>query len=270
MHWRRVLAIVRKDLTAVRRSRVLVLPLVLVPFIFFVVLPVALGILSRTLPLDARDSEDLSQLVRVLPTRERERIQALEPSQQLAILLFGYQFAPLLLIVPLATTTVIAADGIAGERERRTLEALLVTPIREDELFLGKLLAAAIPAVGISWGGATLSAALATLLVGVGPPLLPSVPWLLIAFVGSPAVALLGLGVIVLISSRVRGMQEVSQLSGLVALPIIGLLVAQSSGLVLLDWRLTLVACAVLWALAGIVLRVGRRSFQREALLRFG
>jgi len=76
--------------------------------------------------------------------------------------------------------------------------------------------------------------------------------------------------VITLVSSRVRGMQEVSQVSGLVVIPIIGLLVAQSTGLVLLDWPLALLACAVVWILAFVLLSAGRRLFRREALLRLG
>jgi len=270
MQWSRIRAIVRKDLTAVRRSRVLLVPLVLVPFIFFVAMPVTVGLIGRLLSVDLEDAQDVQRLLEALPGNEQERFRALEPGQQLAVFFFSYQFAPLLLIVPLATTMVIAADGIAGERERRTLEALLVTPIRDDELFVGKLLAAAIPAIFISWGGALVSALLASILTGVGPPLLPSLSWLIFAVLGGPAVTLLGLGVITLVSSRVRGMQEVSQVSGLVVIPIIGLLVAQSTGLVLLDWPLALLACAVVWVLAFALLSTGRRLFRREALLRLG
>jgi ABC-2 type transport system permease protein len=270
VHWRRILAIVRKDLAAVRRSRTVLLPLVLVPLVFFVLMPVAIGLLARFLPIDESDAQDLERLLRALPAAERERFQALHPGQQLAVIFFSYQFAPLILIVPLATTMVIAADGIAGERERRTLEALLVTPVRDEELFLGKVLAAALPASLVDWIGATIAALLAIAVSGIGPPLLPSLSWLILAYLGGPGVAVFGLSIVVLISSRVRGMQEVSQLSGLVAIPLIGLIVAQGSGLFLLDWRLALAGSLVIWGIAALLLRVGRRSFQREALLRLG
>ncbi len=268
MRTQRVLGIVRKDLRAVARSRVLMLPLVAVSILFFVILPLVVSLLGQILPPEEND--DLATFLRALPSRERARIEALPPAQQLTVLLFGYQFAPLVLIVPLATTTVIAADGLAGERERRTLESLLATPVREDELFLGKLLAPAIPALLISWLGTAISAAIVAGVAGVGPPVLPSPQWLVFAFLGSPAATLLGLGVVVLLSSRVRGMQEVSQLSGLVVLPIFALLVAQSSGVVLFDWRLAALLCTALWVLALVLLRLGRRLFERESLLRLG
>ena len=36
-------------------------------------------------------------------------------------------------------TLVVAADGVSGERERGTLESLLLTPVSRRGLLLGKL-----------------------------------------------------------------------------------------------------------------------------------
>jgi len=268
VHWQRVRAIVRKDLTAVRRSRPVLVPLVVLPLIFFVAMPVGFALMGRFLG-EAPDSE-LEPLIRALPPSDRAQLERLEPGQQIAVVLLSYQFAPLMLIVPLAVATAIAADSLAGERERRTLEALLATPIRDEELFFGKVLAAALPAIAIGWLGTFVEVLVAIAVTGVGPPLLPSVPLLILALLGVPGVAFLGLGAVVLISARVRGFQEVMQLSGLLAMPLIGVMVAQASGLFLIDWRLALLGCVVVWAAAFGILRAGRRLFQREALLRLG
>lgn len=268
MHWQRVRAIVRKDLLAVRRSRPVLVPLIVLPLVFFLAMPIAFGLLGRFLG-EVPDSE-LEPLIRALPAADRAQLERLEPGQQIAVVLISYQFAPLILLVPLAVATAIAADSLAGERERRTLEALLVTPIRDEELFLGKVLAAVLPAVVIGWLGSLVSAVVGIAVTGVGPPLLPSPPWMLLVGLGMPGIALLGLGAVVLISARVRGFQEVMQLSGLLAMPLIGVMVAQASGLFLIDWRLALLGCVVVWAAAFGILRAGRRLFQREALLRFG
>ena len=40
---------------------------------------------------------------------------------------------------------IIGADGISGERERGTLEVLLLTPTSRRQLMIGKLLAALTP-----------------------------------------------------------------------------------------------------------------------------
>ena len=44
------------------------------------------------------------------------------------IAMLVYLFAPMYLIVPMMVSAVIAADSFVGERERKTLEALLHTP----------------------------------------------------------------------------------------------------------------------------------------------
>ncbi|HKN53037.1 MAG TPA: ABC transporter permease subunit, partial [Amycolatopsis sp.] len=44
--------------------------------------------------------------------------------------------------VGVLVTLVVSADGISGERERGTLEALLLTPVARRSIMLGKLVAA--------------------------------------------------------------------------------------------------------------------------------
>lgn len=269
VRWRRVLAIARKDWRAVRRSRSVLAPLIVVPLVIYLAIPVAFSFIPRLAGLDEGDQSELELYTRLLPAAQRVALERLEPAQQLVVILVGYQLVPLFLIVPLMVAMVIAADAIAGERERRTLEALLVTPLRESELFLGKVLVAAVPAIVLSLAGTVLAHAVVILLTGVGPPLLPNPAAIVLTLVGGPAVITLGLGVVVLVSARVRGTQEVYQLSGVVVVPLIGLIVAQSSGLFLLTWWLAVLGSLLTWIIGGLLLRVAYdRVFQREALLR--
>src|SRR4029077_1069665 len=57
----------------------------------------------------------------------------------------------LLLIAPALLPAVIAAYSVVGEREQGTLEPLLTTPVRREEILLGKALATIVPAVGIAY-----------------------------------------------------------------------------------------------------------------------
>jgi len=88
-----------------------------------------------------------------MPEFLSETIGGMDQTQSGIVLLIGYLFAPFFLIMPLMFSTVIAAESFAGERERKTIEALLYTPATDTELFLGKVLAAFTPAVLITWGG---------------------------------------------------------------------------------------------------------------------
>jgi len=50
VNWDAVRAVVAKDLTAVRRSKAVVLPMLLVPILLLVVLPLVIGLGARSQP----------------------------------------------------------------------------------------------------------------------------------------------------------------------------------------------------------------------------
>ena len=53
----------------------------------------------------------------------------------------------------LILSTIVGAESFVGEKERRTTEALIYTPTTDGELFVGKMLASAAPAVPWWWAG---------------------------------------------------------------------------------------------------------------------
>ena len=56
-----------------------------------------------------------------------------------------------LLLVPAILPATISAASIVTEREQGTLEPVLTTPVRSEELLIGKAIAALIPAVAIAY-----------------------------------------------------------------------------------------------------------------------
>jgi ABC-type Na+ efflux pump permease subunit len=53
--------------------------------------------------------------------------------------------------IPALVPATLAAYAVVGERQQGTLEPVLSTPIRREELLLGKALAVLIPLVAISY-----------------------------------------------------------------------------------------------------------------------
>jgi ABC-2 type transport system permease protein len=173
------------------------------------------------------------------------------------------------LIVPLVVVTVISADSFAGEKERKTLEALLYAPITDRELFLGKVLSAWLPAIGVAVGGFLIYGLVANLAAWpvMGQIFFPNVMWLVLVFWVTPAVAGLGLGTMVLVSSRAQGFQDAYQLGAAVVLPIVLLLVGQATGVMYFSVGLVLLLGLILWAVDGALLWFGVRTFQRSQLI---
>ncbi|MDZ7679330.1 MAG: ABC transporter permease subunit [Acidimicrobiales bacterium] len=260
--WNAIAAIIRKDLTAVRRSKAVMIPMLAVPTLLLVILPLLIGLAAR-----GQDA-DLTNFLASMPSGLAAPIQNLPPGEQLIVLVNGYLLAPLFLIVPLMVSAVLAADAFAGEKERRTLETLLHLPIQNRDLFLAKLLGAFIPAVLVSWVGFVLFCVVANTVAWpvMHRVFVPTRLWVVMILWVAPAVATLGLGVMVRVSIRAGSTQEANQLGGAVVLPLIFLAVGQSTGLLLLDLPIAVAIGAVIWVLALALTARGARKFTRDQL----
>jgi len=179
------------------------------------------------------------------------------------------QFMLLFMMVPMIVPITFASYSIVGEKTTRTLEPLLATPITTLELLAGKALAASIPAVVATWLSFFLYMIGARLLA-VSPGVLGKLfnpLWLSAIFVVGPLLALAGVSVAVMISSRVTDPRVAEQISAIFVLPLIGLFVGQSTGLIFVNEQI------ILWMAIGLlVLDLGlfafaTQLFQRETIL---
>ena len=175
----------------------------------------------------------------------------------------------LFLLMPLFTPILIASQSVAGEKERRTLEPLLASPVTSAELVAGKSLAAVLPAVVISWV-AFVAFCIAVDVVAwplLHAPVLPNRTWLFGVGVVAPLYAFLGNGIAVLVSARVGEARLAQQLSALVVLPLMGLVAGQLAG-----WLRAGTAYYALQGAVVLLLDVGLvvasvRLFDRERLV---
>jgi ABC-2 type transport system permease protein len=263
---RAILAIARRDIRLVLRSRAVLLPMIVVPLIVFVALP---GLLAVGMRAVRELPPQLVGMLSVLPGPLAEEMAGLTDTERLLTWVLGYLFAPLLLMVPLLVASVVAADSFAGERERGTIEALLYAPLEDGELYAAKLLGPFVAAVAVGTLGFVLymvTADIATFDL-LGRLLLPNVTWLLLAAWVAPAVAGFGISTMVLVSSHVRGFQEAWQLGGVVVLPVVLLVVAQLAGAIYLSPAVAVALGSGLWVIDLLLLRIGAGTFRRERMI---
>jgi ABC-2 type transport system permease protein len=258
-----VRALVMKDLTAIRRSKAVIIPMLGLPFVLMVLLPLGIGLAAR-----GPKSPDLSAILRVVPHGVAKPILSLPRRQQLVVLVNGYLLAPLFLIAPLMVASVLAADAFAGEKDRHTLEGLLHLPLGDRELFYGKVLGAFIPTVLVSWTGFALFSVVANSVSWsvMHRIFVPTVRWAVLIFWVTPAVAAFGLGAIVRVSARAKTAAEANQLSAAVVLPLIFATWVQATGLLLLAPLDAIVIGFGIWLLAALLLTRGARRFTRDRL----
>jgi len=257
----RLLAVIGKELNDVRRSR-LILTTMIVPTALYVILSIAVLSAGSLPEMGVISGADLRSLEQSLPRAggmtAAETFQALLVDQILVL----YMLAPL--FIPLT----IASYSIIGEKQLRTLEPVLATPIRTWELLTAKAIAALIPGVLVSWasyGVFIVLAAVTTSLVVVRMALSPV--WLVAFGVLSPLFALLAVGLAVIASSRTNDPRAAQQLGAVVILPISALLSAQVFGFVRLDVGHALWLSAALFVTDAAILWLAVRLFDRETIL---
>lgn len=265
MNRRAVAAVVRRDLAVAASSRAVVLPSIIVPAVLLIVLPALAGLLPEI--VDVATTGELDALLGVLPEPAVAGLPD-DPALAAAYVAVVYLLAPMVMLVPVIFATVIAADGLAGEKERGTLEGLLLTPLTDRELATAKLLAAWTPAVVIGLVGAVVYSIVGNLAVGtqLGRIVLPTTEFVIMAVWVGPAFAAVGLGAVSLVSARVSSTQEAFQLGGLVVLPIVAMIISQASGALLLSPWVLVVAGLVGTALAIGLLVLGAASLSRSRL----
>jgi len=186
----RVGAIYRKELREYRRNRSLVIGMSILPLLF------SINPLITIFALPASSSTGLRQ-------------------EHVLLYLLG---------IPALVPIVIAAYSVAGERQQGTLEPVLTTPIRREELVLGKALAVLAPSLLIAY------AVYAVVLLSVAlfaQPLVVSAlfraPDLLAQAVFTPLIAGWSIWVGMAISTRVGDVRVAQQLGLIASLPTVAI-----------------------------------------------
>src|SRR5262249_41237607 len=178
------------------------------------------------------------------------------------------QFLLLFLITPVTGAMALASHAVVGEKQARTLEPLLATPVTTFELLTAKVLGALLPTMAISVIGlAIYLGGIAWLAApGVGSAM-ASLRTLLLTILVAPAAALVALQAAILISSRVNDPRTAQQFGVLIIVPLVGLMVAQFSGSLWLSSAALALIGAVLLVLWGLLSAFSVVVFDRETIL---
>jgi len=175
-------------------------------------------------------------------------------------------------LVPLMLPTLIAGYAVVGEREQGTLEPVLTTPVRREELLIGKALAAVVPSTAMAYALFGLFVTVVQLFARRDVVSLVLEPSQVVAIaLFTPLLATFSIWVGLAISARSSDIRVAQQLSAVAMLPMVG---------VLWLFAFQVIAPTVTVAVAGAILlavldlgawRIVSALFDRERLLtRYG
>ncbi|HAG43658.1 MAG TPA: ABC transporter permease, partial [Clostridium sp.] len=139
----------------------------------------------------AKTLKDFDSLISRLP----QTYNALTTEQMVLTILTNYLFPSFFLLIPIMCSTLLGASSFVGEKEHKTMETLLYTPISIEELFKAKLLGVFIPTYVIT----LMCSIIFGIIINIGgllyfhKSIFPNIKWILIILYLTPAVAILGL-----------------------------------------------------------------------------
>jgi ABC-type transport system involved in multi-copper enzyme maturation permease subunit len=235
MSWRRIGAIVRKELREYRRNRNVIVTMAVIPVLFAIQPLVAvLGLASS----------------------------AVLANEHVLVYLLG---------IPVLVPIFVAAYSIAGERQQGTLEPVLTTPITRAELLLAKALAAMVPSLAVSY---LVFAAFVAVVAVFAQPGVPAAVLrtsdVLAQILFTPLLAGWSIWVAMAISTRSTDVRVAQQISLLASVPTVIVVVLIALNVIGATLPVAAAGAALLVVLNVVGWRIAARLFQRERLITGG
>jgi ABC-type Na+ efflux pump permease subunit len=175
----------------------------------------------------------------------------------------------ILLLIPVIMPSTLAAYSVVGEREQGTLEPLLTTPIRGQELILGKAAAVMIPTLALSYTVFALFLAVVRLFAkpAIASGVLHQGPVLLSLFLFTPLLAGWAIVVGLAVSVRAREVRVAQQLGTLASFPPLGVVVLFGIGVIHPTLKVAVLFAIGLLLIDVRAVRVVSQMFDRERLV---
>jgi len=194
-------------------------------------------------------------------------LEELSLIEQFQVFFFA-QFPFYLLLIPVMVAVSFATFSIIEEKQERTLEPLLATPVRTWELLFGKSLAGTIPSLLITWFCAGLFLIAITWMSSSHLfKFVLNAQWFISLFLLVPLFSLLAFMLGVIASSRANDPKAAQNIAILVVLPILAIVGAQLTGFTVFTPVKLFILSVAIGILNFLVLRIAIRLFQRESIV---
>lgn len=254
-------AIIKKDFRGVASNRRLFSALLIVPLVLTIVWPSIFIITIHFVP----DDPDITKLLSLIP--EAARMESLELT--ISSIILNYILPVFFLVIPIMTASIMAASAFVGEKERHTLETLLYCPLTLKQIFQAKVWASFLLSMIVSLiSFAAMFLVIETeLLFLAGRMLIPSVSWLVVMLLLSPAISLIAVTLIVRGSAKAQSVEESQQSAVFLIVPLILLVAGQFTGVLLMSVWVLLFLSVVCAILAWVLLKKSMGQFTYEKIL---
>lgn len=256
-------SIIKKDLQSITSNKRLFPVLLIIPLIFTIIMPSMFIFIIYFVP---EGSKDFQNMLELLPFR----IQSGDIRYILITFIMNKIIPIFFMMIPIMAASVMAASSFVGEKEKRTLETLLYSPLTLKQIFQSKILASFLLSMIVSFTSFIVMMIVVQIefILTMGLMLVPDIGWLVTMLLISPAISLMAITLIVGGSAKAQTMEESQQRAVFLILPIVLLLIGQFTGIILINVWILLGMGIVFAVLALLFMKISIGKFNYETLLR--
>lgn len=255
-------ALIRKDLAEIWKQKLVRGSLLVLPILMAVGLPLLFLLITAFAPMEALS--DMGELQKMLDVTLPQT-----PARGQMFYVFTNFVCPMLFVmIPLMSASVSASCAFVGEKERGTMETLLLSPLSVRKIFQAKVAGCSLLSGAITVISFVLFFIVTT--VGdilTGAPFFFNLNWFVLVFLLSPTLTLLGVTFMVMLSGRSKTAMEAMQVSGYIVFPVLLLFIGQLTGLFVLEWWVLLLVTVLIAAVDLLLFNRGFAKFTAEKLL---
>jgi len=263
MDIKKSLYIFKKDWQEIYKNKEIILPVIILPLIFSVVLPIA--ILGLAIAIPEGQVDDIEALYLLFPMFSGQENPVLKTVIWFYV---NSMMKPIFLLAPMVLTMVVAADSFAGEKERKTIETLLVLPITDKELIVGKVLTSLIPGLLGTWGAFGIFSLIVYFMTfDIMGFFIIGFDWFLLVFLFATLLSFFSVLLLIINSSRAKNVKSAQNVAVIVVLPIISLVFTQLTNVFVLNEINTLILSGFLGVLDIAMVYLGGRQLNRDRLI---
>jgi len=256
------IALIKKDLRGITSNKRLFSVMLIVPLIMSVFLP-SVFIIPALISVDGlKEFGSLLDMMQI-------PIDGQDVGLLVVRLMLNNILPAFFLMIPIMASSVMAASSFVGEKEKRTLETLLYTPMTLQEIFNAKIMAAFLMSMFVS----LVSCAVMVVVINIetmllaGFMVLPDLNWAIIMLLVVPSISIVAITLIVRGSAKAQTVEESQQRSVFLILPVMLMFAGQMAGVFLLNMWILLAIGVVCAAVAALMLKVSKGKFRYEVLL---
>ncbi len=234
--------IATKDFSIFRTKKRILYTLIILPLLFSIILPLVISSYPNPLTPIMFGSTNISLLN-----------------------FFSFFYIFLAYLIP----TTIASYSIISEKIEQSLEPLLATPITDDELLLGKSIAALLPCLAMIYISSIIFMVLTDVMTykTIGYYFFPNLNMAIILLIAVPLSSILSVELNVIISSKVNDVRTAQQLGTLQIFPFVLIYGVLETSIVSFNIINMLGIFMFLLVICVLLFYVNKATFQRDKIL---